>query len=252
MRRGLASLGRVGRHRRQSATTKVVRSDQGLLELLREQFELLKGASLRYDGGADLEVINIAIRLRVILQGPKSLIGQLHLAKDLRFRDTSTHRLDPERNPCIANIRFDVMPDRARWRPLLDRWPDGHPKPPPQHFRTWWTEPIMPTSTPQGLDHTPRYSRENLVLSVANQDGGAHVDHRDVAYDQLTREYFTFEIAISAADSVSPYKPVQGNPVSVCVRQIAHEVLSTLSHDLPAALEARSARAATAGRHFTS
>jgi hypothetical protein len=83
------------------------------------------------------------------------------------------------------------------------------------------------------------------VLSVANQDGGAHVDHRDAAYDQLTREYFTFEIAISAADSVSPYKPVQGNPVSVCVRQIAHEVLSALSLDLPAALEARSARAAS-------
>ena len=233
----------MGRHRRRAAATKVFRSDQALLELLREQFELLKGACLRYDGGDDLEVINIASRLRVILQGPKSLIGQLHLAKYLRFRDTSTHRLDPDRNPCIANIRFDVTADGARWRPLLERWPDGHGKPPPQHFKTWWTEPIMPTSTPDGLDHTPRYSRENLVLSVANQDGGAHVDHRDAAYDELTREYFTFEIAIASGDDVSPYTPVQGNPANVCVRQIAHEVLTTLSLDLPAALHARSARA---------
>jgi len=207
---------------------------------------LLKGACLRYDGGDDLEVINIATRLRVILQGPTSLIGRLHLAKDLRFRDTSTHRLDPNRNPCIANIRFDVMPDGARWRPLLDRWPEGHPRPTAQHFKAWWSEPIMATSTGQELDHTPRYSREDLVLSVANQDGGAHVDHRDAAYDQLTREYFTFEIAIRSGDSISPYKPVQGNPVSVCIRQIAHEVLSTLSLDLPAALEARSARTVTA------
>jgi len=107
---------------------------------------------MRYDGGDELEVVNIASRLRVILQGPKSLIGQLHLAKDLRFRDTSTHRLDPERNICIANIWPQVMPDGARWRPLLDGWPNGHPMPPPQHLRAWWTEPIMPTSTPDGLD----------------------------------------------------------------------------------------------------
>jgi hypothetical protein len=216
------------------------------LALLRDQFELLNKACLRYDGGDELEVINIASRLRVILQGPKSLIGQLHLVKDLQFRDTSTHRLDPERHVCIANIRPQCMPDGASWRPLLDGWPNGHPMPPPQHLRTWWTEPIMPTSTPDGLDHTPRYTRENLVLSVANQDGGAHVDQRDTAYDQLTREYFTFEIAIRTGDNVSPYKPVQGNPVNVCVRQIAHEVLTTLSLDLPAALQARSARA---GRH---
>jgi hypothetical protein len=245
--RRLARVGCVGRHRPRPAISKVVRSDQGLVELLHQQFELLKGACLRYDGGDALEVINIAIRLRVILHDSKSLIRQLRLGRDLRFLDTSTHRLDPERNPCIANIRFDVMPDGARWRPLLDRWPDGHPKPSPQRFKTWWIEPIMPTSTPQGLDHTPRYSREDLVLYVAHQDGGAHVDHRDAAYDQLTREYFTFEIAVRSPDGPSPYKPVEGNPVNACIRQIAHEVLFTLSHSLPGVLEARSAGTMTAG-----
>lgn len=234
-------MGQLGR---QLTTTKVVRSDQDLLALLRDQFELLNKACLRYDGGDELEVINIASRLRVILQGPRSLIGQLHLAKDLRFRDTSTHRLDPERNICIANIWPQVMPDGARWRPLLDGWPNGHPMPPPQHLRAWWTEPIMPTSTPDGLDHTPRYSRENLVLSVANQDGGAHADQRDAAYDRLTRDYFALEVAIRSSDeTVSPYKPVQGNAVHACVRQIGHEVLFTLSVDLPVALKARAARA---------
>jgi hypothetical protein len=238
----------MGRHGRQVATAKVVRSDQDLLALLRDQFELLNKACLRYDSGDELEVINVASRLRVILQGPKSLIGQLHLAKHLRFRDTSTHRLDPERNICIANIWPQVMPDGARWRPLLDGWPDGHPKPPPQHLMAWWTEPIMPTSTPDGFDHTPRFSRENLVLSVANQDGGAHVDLRDAGYDQLTRDHFTLEVAVRSGDTVSPYKPVQGNAVNVCIRQIAHEVLFTLSVDLPVALKARAARA---GRNST-
>jgi len=227
------------------------RSDQDLLEVLRQQFELLKGACSRYDAGDDLEVINIATRLRLILQGPRSIVGQLHLARDLRFRGTSTHRLDPVRNPYIANIGAEIMPDGARWRPLLDRWPDGQPKPPPQRFDGWWTEPIMPASGPQGLDETPRHSRKDLVLDVAHQDGGAHVDDRDAVYDQLTRDHFTCEVAMQAGDRISPYQPVQGNPVYACVRQIAHEVLLTLSLDLPAVLAARAGRVATAVPHST-
>jgi hypothetical protein len=30
----------------------------------------------------------------------------------------------------------------------------------------------MPASGPQGLDRTPRHSRQDLVLAVAHQDGG--------------------------------------------------------------------------------
>src|ERR1035437_7362780 len=88
-------LMRVRQQRRPTSGT-VTRSDRGLIEALRQQFELLKSACSSYDEGNELEVINIATRLRVILQGPQSLIGQLHLSKDLKFRDTSTHRLDPE------------------------------------------------------------------------------------------------------------------------------------------------------------
>jgi hypothetical protein len=226
-------------HRRPVAAT-VRRTDEDLLEALRQQFELLKGACSRYDAGSDLEAINIAARLRVILQPPKSLVALLHLAKDLRFRDTSTHRLDPDRNPHIANIRFKFTPTGPRWQPLRDDWPEGQPKRSPQRFHLWWTEPIMPMSGPEGLDLTPQYSRQDVVLSVANQDGGAHVNHRDAAYDQLTRDHFTYEVATSAGD----YQPVQGNPVNACLRQIAHEVLVTFTLDLPGVIAARAGNGA--------
>jgi hypothetical protein len=234
----------VARKQRRPAAATVQRTQQDLLESLRQQFELLKGACSRYDAGDDLEVINIAIRLRVILQGPRSLVGRLHLAKDLRFRDTSTHRLDPDHNPGVANITFEITPTGARWRPLLDGWPDGQPKSPSQRFNVWWTEPMMPSSGPQGFDPTPRYSREDLVLDVAHQDGGAHIDHRDAAYDQLTRDHFTYEIAIRTGDRMSSYQPVQGNPVNACLRQIGYEVLTTLSLDLPAVVAARAGKVA--------
>jgi hypothetical protein len=69
--------------------------------------------------------------------------------------------------------------------------------------------------------------------------GGRTSTHRDATYDKLTRDHFTYEVARRAGDQVSPYEPVQGNPVNVCLRQIAHEVLVTLSLEFPAVLAAR-------------
>lgn len=239
-------LGRVAKQRRRPTSGTVRRSDHDLIEALRQQFELLKSACSAYDDGNELEIINIATRLRVILQGAGSLISQLNLSKDLKFRDTSTHRLDPDRNICVANIGVKLTADAgAQWIPLFEGWPEGHPKPPSQTFGAWWTEPIMPASTPDGLDRTPRHSRQELVLAIANQDGGAHVGHRDADYDELTRDHFTYEVAWRTSGSESSFQPVQGNPVNVCVRQIGHEVLGTLALDLPAALEARARRVAS-------
>ena len=225
------------RHRPNRSSAIIKRSEQDLLEALRQQFELLKTACAGYDDGNDLEVLNIATRLRVILHGPGSLVGQLHLAKRLKFRDTSTHRLDPERNICVANIGLKLTVGvGAKWIPLLDGWPEGHPKPPRQRFNTWWGEAILPSSSPDGLDRTPRYARRDLVLAIANQDGGAHVGHRDANYDRLTKDHFTYEFAWRTAEGETSFQPVQGNPANVCVRQIGHEVLRTLELDLPAVL----------------
>jgi len=227
----------VARHRPNRSEAIIKRSEQDLLEALRQQFELLKNACTGYDGGNDLEVLNIATRLRVILHGPGSLVSQLHLAKRLRFRDTSTHRLDPERNICVANIGFKLTVGvGAKWIPLLDGWPEGHPKPPRQPFNIWWGEAILPSSSPDGLDRTPHYARRDLVLAIANQDGGAHVGHRDANYDRLTKDHFTYEVAWRTAEGETSFQPVRGNPTNVCVRQIGHEVLRTLELDLPAVL----------------
>ena len=234
----------MSKQRKQISGT-VRRGDRGLVEALRQQFELLKSACSTYDRGNELEIINIASRLRVILQGPQSLIGQLHLSKDLKFRDTSTHRLDPERNICIANIGIKLTPGvGAEWIPLLEGWPEGHPKPHSALFSAWWTEPIMPTSSPDGLDRTPRYSRQKLVLAIANQDGGAHLGKRDTDYDELTRDHFTYEVAWRGPGGESSFQPVQGNPVNACVRQVGHEVQGTLALNLQAALDARARRVA--------
>jgi hypothetical protein len=230
----------VARRQRTPKARLVVRNERELVDEIRKQFELLKSVCEIYDQGDELQILIIASRLRVILNGPQSLIGQLHLSKELRFRDTSTHRLDPDRNVLVANIGVEIIQGvGARWIPLFERWPEGQPKPIPQRFNTWWTEPIMPRSGPDGLNRTPRYCRRLLVLAISNQDGGTHVGNRDAEYDELTRDSFTFEVAFRSPLGETAFQPVHGNPVNVCVRQIAYEVLGTLSIDLPNVLRSR-------------
>lgn len=205
-----------------------------MLEALRQQFELLKAAGGRYDEGDELEVLNIAARLRTILEGRASLVEQLCLTKRLLFADTSTHRLDPGRHPCIANLGIHIeIGVGAHWVPLRDGWPEGHPRPPDAAFATWWEEPILPQSNEDGLDRTPVFSRRQLVLAVANWDGGAHVFPRESDYDALTKDSFSFEVAFRTEAGETGFQPVRANATQACVRQIGHEVVKTLAVNLP-------------------
>ena len=72
-----------------------------------------------------------------------------------------------------------------------------------------------------------RFSRMDLVMNVADKDGGAHVDPDLVdTYMDLTRgnsigyEYGGQNI------------PFVGRPVLACMRQIAHELIATLNFDV--------------------
>jgi hypothetical protein len=229
----------VGRGRR-STTGRVTRSESQLIKSLEQQFELLSGACGRYDGGDPLETLNIATRLRVILEGPTSLLVQLRLVNELPFMDTSTHRLDPDRHPCIANLGVKIEAGvGGRWLPLGDGWPDGQPRPPDALFATWWKEPILPKSTEDGFEPTPSFSRRQLVLAVANQDGGTHVLPRDADYDALTTDSFAHEVGFHSPTGEVNFYPMETNASEACIRQIGHEVLRTLERNLPPIINQR-------------
>lgn len=85
-------------------------------------------------------------------------------------------------------------------------------------FTDWWdTEVVCLTA---GV----RMTRKSLVLAVANQDGGAHVD------ETLKPDYMAIK---SGAGLVMTFLPAGGNPVEipleshnvVTLRQIGYEVL---------------------------
>lgn len=93
-------------------------------------------------------------------------------------------------------------------------------------FNTWWTRPVVVSVQ---KDDKRYYSRQNLVLNVADTDGGAHVDEGlEEIYDELSRKN---GLGISAIYRGEKYPLIY--PELPCLRQIGHEVLLTLKKTKP-------------------
>ena len=86
-------------------------------------------------------------------------------------------------------------------------------------FQPWWTQPVF-------RDKTRRtFTRRDIILSVADQDGGAHVDPvLEEGYHQLSRDNY---LAWTIGDPNG--KRPAGNPVPAAVRQITYETLKSLN-----------------------
>ncbi len=88
-------------------------------------------------------------------------------------------------------------------------------------FETWWNNIIC-----DKLKNT--FSRKNIILSLANQDGGAHIDEgieRD--YYKLTRENTMGWVINNNGKETQ----MEGVHLSA-VRQIAHEMIRTLTTEI--------------------
>jgi hypothetical protein len=85
-------------------------------------------------------------------------------------------------------------------------------------FADWWEREVV------CLTAGVRMTRKSLVLAVANQDGGAHVDA------MLEPDYATIKVG---AGLVATFQPAGGDPVEIpleshsvaTLRQIGYEVL---------------------------
>ena len=85
-------------------------------------------------------------------------------------------------------------------------------------FEEWWDKDVFVDNKGR------RLSRGQLVLTVADQDGGAHVDPEiDGIYADLSRNNSLAWEAINGQEK----RPMEG-PERAAIRQIAHEMLKTL------------------------
>lgn len=201
----------------------VSRTNQDLRQELREQLELLKLDVDHYDGGRQIVAKNIAARLRVLLHDTsrsRSLLQQLGKKDGALFHNTAND-LPNCSNPTtrfsfggLIDIRFGR--DDVDFVPRLDdRVQNESPR---MLFDSWWNGIVF-------LDMEGHsFTRKDLLLTLANQDGGSHVDrHLEEAYYRLSR-LNSLNLQRRAGDGT--WRALS-NPHYAAVRQIAHEVLKT-------------------------
>lgn len=205
---------------------RVQRPKDELKRELAEQLQLLRHACKTFDNGLEAVGKHIALSLRVLIHQhgqSRALLEQLNLRPNF-FLD-SAGSVDPRNlSSTLGLVLIHGKGSMGYYRPLISASELSIPMR-QIRFVNWWNGPVMKDQK----EHT--FSRRQLVLHVADTDGGAHVDPElDEAYMALSRENsLGWQIMIGDIT-----KSFEGRPELASMRQIAHEVLSTIHRFVPA------------------
>lgn len=198
--------------------SRVRRQPSELRHELNEQLQLLERACQSFDSGFEPIGKHMALSLRVLLHqssNSQALLEQLGL-RSKRFMDTAFD-LNPKNllpecpltamqvgqvSKYVALCQIGGGPNKCRWLP----------------FAEWWNNSVIKD------DKGRFFNRRELVLNVANTDGGGHVDPTlDEAYMDLSRNN-SLGWVLGSGNVQRPFPP----PVMACIRQIAYEVIETI------------------------
>jgi hypothetical protein len=203
-----------------SKRQRVKRPKNELKTELIEQLQLLQHSCQSFDRGFEGIGKHIALSLRVLLHNygkSRALLNQLGLRSGSYLSSVSP--LNPRNKLTECNLlAIQISNSEARYLPVIAVG-DTPQSLQSVRFEDWWNDPVL-------KDNFGRtFSRRDLVLNVADSDGGAHVD------PELDEAY----MAISRNNSLGWYfgngkqtSNIEGRPELACMRQIAHEVLSTI------------------------
>jgi len=206
--------------------TKVKQSKQDLYKHLNENLNFLKGSAAAFDAGFVGEAKRMAVTIRVLLhdtKNSKSLLGLLGLKDKTRYLDTS-----PDLNKKNMMSHTGLVHTRATdqgvsyYAPLSNGIPDNKPK--YIRFPDWWNKVVIKDQKKN------TFKRRELVLTLANQDGGAHVDPElNEGYSNLTRNN-SVGWFVGDGTRTTPLEDIELHSV----RQITHELILTIERKLNA------------------
>jgi hypothetical protein len=200
-------------------------SHDDLKKHFEEQLELLELNCNFFDEGKDIVAKTIATYVRILVHDTKksrSLLGLLDI-KNEKFFDSSSIMRDEKRlniqriGSFCGLVGIAVGGNGKSYIPYLDDYPNenifGFVS-----FEDYWTRTIF-------IDQMGNsFSRKDIILTVANQDGGAHVDPKiDKDYKNLTRSNaLGHHISSDGINWVAPLGAERA-----AIRQIGHEILRT-------------------------
>jgi len=198
------------------AKRKIQISQNELENHLREQISFLEASANSFDAGMEEEAKRLAVTIRILVHDTSysySLLGQM--GKNLKFLDTSSD-LD-SKNILAHGGLISILNElhQTRYIATLDNFPPSTVK--LIDFDSWWNKPVFVDKQGRKL------TRKDLILTAANQDGGAHVDPSlDETYANLSRKGLDLIVNHGAGAKILD------KPERAAIRQIAHEVLKTL------------------------
>jgi hypothetical protein len=149
----------------------VLRNLTGNAKLLRDQYDLLKHSIDDFYDGMDVKAIDIAVRIRTLVHDTSS--SHAFLATfDPNYRSLDIYRRKPPSAKVVFSIQAGIqLSGDGTTKFIKDDFSSG------QHelvaLEHWWTDQYL-------VIGTVRSSKKDVVLDVANKDGGAHVDPEGV------------------------------------------------------------------------
>ena len=185
---------------------------------LATQLRFIERSCQAFDAGDDSEAQRIATSVRVIChQTGHSMSLLTHLAATgISMLSTTCSPLGPGAPSNLASLVVLYTDAGVRFKStaLRDNTQTRRFIP----FSDWWEKEVV------CLTAGVRMTRKSLVLAVANQDGGAHVDAT------LKPDYGTIK---SGSDLAVTFLPSGGNPAEIplenhsvaTLRQIGYEIL---------------------------
>ncbi len=201
-------------------------SGEELLVHLGDQIHFLINSAVSYDTGFEGEAKRLATVVRVLVHDTtrsSALLTQLNKMNILFYDSASIFR--PENllpSNCLTMTRLSKQEGENMKGDYVAPLNNGSPSRSNEKkvgFGKWWNRNTVFKDIKGNL-----FNRRDLILALANKEGGAHVDPKlDQAYANLTR-FNSLAWKVYTKDD----KKDMGNPVPPAIRQIAHEVIKTL------------------------
>ena len=205
---------------------KIFQTEDELKDQLKDQIDFLIKSSKAYDEGFTSEAKRLATGIRVLLHDTQNLTSLLTLLKknDILFYDTSLDYNPNNLLPTLGLIMLKSGPNGGEYvTPLGGGAPTRYQKG-KIPFIQWWNKIVLVD------DKGNRLTRKDLVLTVCNKDGGAHVDPKlDEAYFALSRSNSLGWKYIKNGVE----KDFASRPELASIRQISYEVLKSFKDEFP-------------------
>lgn len=199
-----------------------------MVSALNEQLGAIKASSAAFDAGETWEAKRLATAAYVILHDGKgrtvSLLTQLGVKEKISLISSS---VPANPNNLVAEmplVAVAVKGSDADYLPLCSIG-GGPIQPRLMSFSEWWEEPVFTDNQRMTL------SRKTLVITLRDQEGGAHFDDeiKDVIYRAVA---YNNAAGWLCGRPGEPGKPIDPGPHFATMRQIAWEIEQSLSSGL--------------------